>query len=110
MKIAVACNQPCPTSPVALRFGRAPWFLVYDTVFNRFTTIPHQEGESVGADAGIAAAQLLRRTQVGVVVAGEFGESATRILHNAHICLAAATRMTAAQALADFKHGRLIDL
>ncbi|MFA6959655.1 MAG: NifB/NifX family molybdenum-iron cluster-binding protein [Opitutaceae bacterium] len=110
MKIAIACNTPSPTSQVALRFGRAPWFLVYDTVANRFYSLRHPLNDPGSEDAGIDAARLLRCTQIGAVVAGQFGDSALRILHSAHICVTAAGRITAAQALADFKHGRLADL
>lgn len=110
MKIAVACNTPSPAGTVALRFGRAPWFLVYDTVANRLDTLPHPTQHRGPVEAGIAAARLLRNTRIGAVVAGEFGESALRILHSARICVASAGRITAAQALADFKDGVLVDL
>jgi predicted Fe-Mo cluster-binding NifX family protein len=110
MKIAVACNTPSPAGTVAERFGRAPWFLVYDTVANRFDSLPHPARDRGPVEAGIEAARLLRTSRIGAVVAGEFGDSALRILHNARICVSSAGRITAAQALADFKDGRLFDL
>ncbi len=110
MKIAVACNTPSPSSPVASRFGRAPWFLVYDTVAHRFDSLPHPSPERGPAEAGIEAARFLRGARIGVVVAGQFGDSALRILHAARICVTSAGRITAAQALADFKDGVLVDI
>lgn len=110
MKIAIACARPSPASSVAPRFGRAAWFLVFDTTSDRFTTLPHQMDSPLTSDAGIDAARMLVRVRVGAVVAGGFGDSATRILHNAHVCLMSAGIITAARALYDFKHGNLVDL
>jgi predicted Fe-Mo cluster-binding NifX family protein len=111
MKIAVASEQNSPASPVARRFGRAAWLLVYDTRTRTFTSIanPHTDGELRGADAGIGTARLARQAKAGVVIAGEFGESAVRVMRDARICLASVGPASVARAIADFKNGRHLD-
>ncbi|MFH1498441.1 MAG: NifB/NifX family molybdenum-iron cluster-binding protein [Verrucomicrobiota bacterium] len=110
MKIAVACDRPEPTALVVPRFGRADWFLIYDTVSKRFATLSHRKRPSAACEIGIQSARLLIRARIGAVVAGEFGDSARRILHDAHICLLRAGPVTAALAISEFQHGRLVDL
>lgn len=109
MKIAIACEHPSPASPVARRFGRAPHFLIYDTCAKTFTTLPNPEGRTRVLEAGIRAARLVRRAHIGVVIAGEYGDSALRVLRDARICLTRAAGTTVARATADFQHGLLAD-
>jgi len=59
---------------------------------------------------GIRHAQMLRRARVGVVIAGEFGGSAARVLQASPICRARAGAIPAARALVDVQLGRLTDL
>jgi len=110
MRIAVACSRPEPTALVAARFGRADWFLVYDTETDRFATLAHHARKPAASEFGIQAARLLVRAKVGAVVAGDFGDSAKRVLHSAHVCLLGSPPVTAALAIADFRQGRLVDL
>lgn len=107
MKIAVACDRPEPVGFVSPCFGRSDWFLVYDTRADRFSLLRHQATQE---DAGIRAARRLVGARISAVVAGDFGASATRVLHDARVCLFSAGKVTVVSAIAAFQRGHLIDL
>jgi len=101
MTIAFAISGEDLDSPIDARFGRAPNFLVYDTGSGTFELIPNIALGS-GQGAGLKAAEIIIRSKVKAVVAGEFGPKANDMLSRADIRIYSSESMTVRQALAQF--------
>ncbi len=85
MRIAVASEGRELTDPVTHQFGRAPYFIIYDTNSETFETVPNVENAEAAHGAGIQAAQLVVRQNVQTVVSGEIGPKAYEVLQAARI-------------------------
>lgn len=66
------------------RFGRAPWFIRYDTSNENWKAIENNGPEQPGG-AGIATAQLLINQGAEGVISGRFGPNAKQALSTASI-------------------------
>ena len=101
MTIAFAISGEDLDSSIDDRFGRAPNFLVYDTGSGTFELIPNIALGS-GQGAGLKAAEIIIKSKVKAVVAGEFGPKANDMLSRADIRIYSSESMTVRQALAQF--------
>jgi predicted Fe-Mo cluster-binding NifX family protein len=88
MKIAVSSQGTDLTSPVDPRFGRAQYFLVFDTSDESFEVINNDQNVNAAQGAGIQAAENVARSNPDIVVAGNFGPKAFRALKAAGIKVA----------------------
>lgn len=79
MIVAVAVTGNKMPAPIDTRFGRAPWFLIYDNETNDERFIPNPSSES-GRGAGIGAVQVLADAEVDCVIGAEPGPKATETL------------------------------
>ena len=84
MKIAISVTRNDIHSRYDRRFGRCPWFLVWDTLnlegrFVRNSLSPEAK------DAGKNAADLLSQWEVEAVFSGAFGNTAMRRLRECGI-------------------------
>ncbi|MGQ9524117.1 MAG: NifB/NifX family molybdenum-iron cluster-binding protein [Armatimonadota bacterium] len=79
MKIAVASSGNTLDSPVDVRFGRCPWFVVVDSDTMEFTAVPNPAAGATGG-AGIQAAQLILSQGAQALVAGNIGPNAFQVL------------------------------
>ncbi len=89
MRIAVASEGKELTDPVARQFGRAPYFIVYDTDGDVSETLSNAENADAAHGAGIQAAQLVVRQNVQAVVSGKIGPKAYEVLRAARIQMTA---------------------
>ena len=99
MKIAVSSQGTDLTSPVDPRFGRAQYFLIFDTSDESFEVINNDQNVNATQGAGIQAAENVARCQPDVVVAGNFGPKAFRALKAAGIKAALWAEGTVAEAV-----------
>jgi predicted Fe-Mo cluster-binding NifX family protein len=79
MKIAIPVNESDMKSEVCPSFGRAPYFLLYDTSTKESIFIENPAANSPGG-AGIQAAQTLIDQGVKVIIAPRYGENAAKVL------------------------------
>lgn len=77
MKIAVPAKGKKLGSELDPRFGRAPYFLIVDSDTMKYTVI---NGEDLPHGAGIAAATAVVGSGAKVVIAGNLGPKAFRVL------------------------------
>lgn len=82
MKIVIPINEDetsiCPS------FGRAPYFLFYESELNQFERKENPAAQSPGA-AGIQAAQFLTDEKCQILLTPRCGENAAQILQEAGI-------------------------
>ena len=77
-------NEQALESDVCPSFGRAPYFLLYDTDTNESQWIANSAAESAGG-AGITAAQLLADSGTEALITPRCGENAEKVLSGAKI-------------------------
>ncbi len=70
---------------VGKRFGRAPAFLIVDTVTGQEYILSNEEAVNAGHGAGTATSQRLVDEGVSMVVSGELGPKATQVLQAASV-------------------------
>lgn len=72
MKVAITSSGSHLESPVDRYFGRAPFYVIYNTVDGGYEIFPNPNSDSPQG-AGTASAELLSGRGVEKVVSGEFG-------------------------------------
>lgn len=109
MKITIPMNEQTLESGVCPSFGRAPYFLLYDTDTNESKWILNSVAESAGG-AGIAAAQLLADSGADALITPRCGENAEKVLNGAEIKVYRSTDGTAQENLDALIKGKLSSL
>lgn len=84
MKIAVPADEKNLASDVSMSFGRAAYYLIYDTDAQTGTFIDNIAAASAGG-AGIKAAQLIVDSHANVLLTPRCGLNAAEVLKAAEI-------------------------
>ncbi len=79
MKIAIPVNGRTMEEGICQSFGRAPYFLIYDTEDSKTTFIDNNAVASQGG-AGIKAAQLIVDNGAEALITPRCGENAAAVL------------------------------
>ena len=85
MKIAISAQGKELDSKVDPRFGRAPFYIIYDLESGDFEALDNSENVHAGQGAGIQAAQKVVAQDVDLVVSGNLGPKAYQVLSSAKI-------------------------
>ena len=80
MKIVITAATAGALGLMDGRFGRAPYFLMYDTRDNSWT--PHENAQNAALEhgAGIQAAQAIEKMGAQVLISGQVGPKALQVL------------------------------
>ena len=107
MKVAVTSQGADLTSEVDPRFGRARYFIVFDTDTGGFT--PHDNTQNLNAvqGAGIQAAQAVVQLGAEAVLTGNVGPKAFATLQAGRVAVHPGATGTVRQALESLRSGRL---
>ena len=84
MKVAISSSGTALESNVDARFGRCPYFIIYDTSDDTFSHIENKSRQAMGG-AGIQAAQMIVNQNVEAVITGNIGPNAYKVLSAASI-------------------------
>lgn len=84
MKIAISVTAIGEAATLEMRFGRCPYFAVYDSGTKEFEWFENA-GIKATSGAGTGAAQALINRQIDIVISGQFGPKAVQILEAAKI-------------------------
>ena len=87
MKLAVTAKGPDLESPVDERLGRAYWLMIFDLTTGSWQSIDNSDNRNAASGAGKATAEALIELGVQLVITGEAGPKAFRMLHAAGIKL-----------------------
>ncbi|MGD2294577.1 MAG: NifB/NifX family molybdenum-iron cluster-binding protein [Candidatus Aminicenantes bacterium] len=101
-KICVTSLGPDLDSDVDPKFGRAHYFLIFDPQTGTFESVKNSNRE-LAHGAGIQTAQFIANQDVGVILTGDCGPKAARVLETAGIRIKTGVSGTAKEALAAFK-------
>jgi len=107
MKIAVTAMDPDETAALALHFGQAPAFVVFDTSTRRYEGYENQRSSEGGHGGCHRLVDQIVRQQAEVLITGHAGPGAFAALEEAGIKVALSSAMTVAEAVLAFEQGRL---
>lgn len=105
MKIAITTSGETLAAPFANCFGRAPNYIIYDTRTDQWDLWPNPALKAK-RNVGVTVAQMLIDHDVEVVISGDFGPHAARMLASAGVQTFVASR-TAQEMLTKFQQGQL---
>lgn len=109
MKIAIPVDKKGLETNVCISFGRAPYFLIYDTKTKESAFIDNGAAVSAGG-AGIKAAQAIVDSEVDTLLTPRCGENAANVLKAAGIQLYKTVEGSAKKNLDEFAAGNLLKL
>jgi predicted Fe-Mo cluster-binding NifX family protein len=104
MKIAVSSDGANLDSNVDPRFGRCPYYIIYDTESDEFKSVENNSGQASGG-AGIQAAQTISDMKIESVITGNIGPNAFRVLSAASIKVYSGATGSVKDAVEKFKKG-----
>lgn len=85
MKIALTAREKNIDTAMDPRFGRAPFFVVYDTEWGSYSFIDNEQNLNAAQGAGVQAAQNVVKTGADVLITGSCGPKAFRVLQTSGI-------------------------
>lgn len=106
MKIAVSAAGDTPDSPMDMRFGRAPYFILIDPDTGAYEAADNGAAQSSGG-AGIATAQMIVDKGAHAVITGNVGPNAMRVLNAGDIPVYGGRQVTVRENMDLFKKGQL---
>jgi predicted Fe-Mo cluster-binding NifX family protein len=107
MKVAFTSRGNSLDSEFDERFGRAMYFIVYDTETNQSEALENMAGVESAHGAGISAAKKLVDAKVEALVTGNCGPNAFNVLSGNGIKIYVSDSKTVREALEEFKEGKL---
>lgn len=109
MKIAFTTSGETLDAPLEGRFGRAPGFLIYDLARDTFEVVDNRRSLDAARGAGIQAAETVARRGASCLVTGHCGPKAFAVLSAAGIRVYTTGAATVADALEDYRSGKLVE-
>lgn len=109
MRIAIPVNEQDMESGVCPSFGRAPYFLFYDTNTSENRWVENSAAQSPGG-AGIQAAQILADSGTNALITTRCGENAEEVLRGAKIAVYRSNDGTVKQNIDALLTGKLAQL
>jgi predicted Fe-Mo cluster-binding NifX family protein len=106
MKICISSTGKNLDAVVDQRFGRCQYFLIVDTETMKVKTISNESTLSSGG-AGIQAAQIVTKEDIGSVITGNIGPNAFSILQAAGIKVYTGAEGKIKEAIENYKKGKL---
>lgn len=85
MKVAVSAERPGANSLLDSRFGRAAYFVIYDSRSGLFSCLENSKSLDAVQGAGIQAADTVLKAGVDAVITGHCGPKAYNVLQKAGI-------------------------
>ena len=104
MKICITAQGDNLDSKVESRFGRSPYFIIYDTESSNFEVIENPNIEA-SSGVGIQSGQLMADKKVEVVLTGKVGPKASHTLAAAGIKVIAVTAEIVREAIDQYQGG-----
>ncbi len=107
MKLAVTSLGETLDSPIDQRFGRARYFVLYDTETEEWSSHDNQQNLNAAQGAGIQAGQKVAEIGAEAVITGHCGPKAFATLKAGNIELYPGASGTVKEAISAFSEGTL---
>ena len=106
MKIVIPVDAKTLESNICASFGRAPYFLIYDTETKESVFIDNSAAASTGG-AGIKAAQTIVDNKANALLTPRCGQNAADVIKSADIKIYKTTSTSVKDNIAAFVDGKL---
>lgn len=106
MKIAMPVEIKSMESNVCKSFGRAPYFLIYDTESKESVFLENSATKSQGG-AGIRAAQIILDNKANALLTPQCGENAAEVFRAANVKIYKANNGPVTENINDFNSGKI---
>lgn len=106
MIIAIPADEKNMNTNVCISFGRAPYFLIYNTKTEESTFVNNSAAESSGG-AGIKAAQIIADNNADALLTPRCGENAANVLKSADVKIYKTKGTSVKENIKDFTDGKL---
>ena len=107
MKIVITAQGTEMSDQVDPRFGRAKWFILFDTETSEHSALDNEQNLNAMQGAGIQAARNVQETGAEAVLTGNVGPKAFMTLQAAGLKIYTGAEGTVAEAIEKFKAGEL---
>ena len=107
MKIIITASDNKPEAKVDPRFGRSPYFAMFETEDDSFSFVNNEQNLNAPSGAGIQAAANAAKTGAKVVITGNCGPKAFRTLKEAGIKVVVGASGNVKDVAQKFKRGEL---
>jgi predicted Fe-Mo cluster-binding NifX family protein len=107
MKIAVTATSDTIDAKLDRRFGRTAWVILFDTETKDWQAVENTQNLQAAQGAGIQTAQTVVDSGADVVISGNVGPKAFRILQAANLDVYLSDAQTVQEAIAGFQAGTL---
>ncbi len=107
MKIAITSSGKTLDDDVDPRFGRARYFLIYETESGELNAVENSQNLNAAQGAGIQAGQSVAATGATALLTGNCGPKAFQVLGQAGITVYIKVGGKVRQAIDDLKAGKL---
>ncbi|HHH84326.1 MAG TPA: dinitrogenase iron-molybdenum cofactor biosynthesis protein [Firmicutes bacterium] len=107
MKIALTAKEKNLDTEMDPRFGRAPFFMVYDTEWGSYSFIDNEQNLNAAQGAGIQAAQNVIKAGADVLITGSCGPKAFQVLQTSGIEIVVGASGPAKEVIERYKNGEL---
>lgn len=107
MKMIITALNDNLEAQVDPRFGRAAYFILYNTEDGEFTVHSNQQNLNAAQGAGIQAAQIVARLKPELVITGHVGPKAFATLNAARIKVYTGATGTVKESVDLFADGKL---
>jgi predicted Fe-Mo cluster-binding NifX family protein len=106
MRIAVTSKGKSRESEVDERFGRARFFVIYDTDTGLYEAVDNSQNLNAPQGAGVQAANIVSSQDANVLLTGHCGPKAFRGLQAAGIEVVTGVGGTVEEAVGNYKDGK----
>jgi predicted Fe-Mo cluster-binding NifX family protein len=110
MKLVVTAQGSELDSPVDPRFGRAKYFLVFDTDTQQAVPLDNAANLNAAHGAGVQSAKTVADTGAEAVISGNIGPKAFDALRAAGIAVYSGAEGSARDAVRQFTKGKLTEI
>jgi predicted Fe-Mo cluster-binding NifX family protein len=107
MKIAITSSGKDLNSAVDPRFGRAEFFIIYDTTDESFSVVDNQQNLNARQGAGIQSGQTIVNTGATALLTGNCGPKAFNVLSAAGIKVYLGAKGTIQDTITAYQAGEL---
>jgi len=109
MKLLITSTGKTLESDVDPRFGRAQFFILYDTESEEFSVVDNVQSFNQPSGAGIQAAQNVVESGAEAVISGNCGPKAFKVLSAAGLKVYLCSEGTVKEAIEKYKKGNLVE-
>jgi predicted Fe-Mo cluster-binding NifX family protein len=109
LKLAIPADKQSMDASISQSFGRAPYFLIYDTESKDSIFLENSAATSQGG-AGIKAAQIIADQQVNALLTPLCGEKAAEVIKGAKIEIYKTVTSSIKDNIEAFNEGKLSPL